>query len=96
MCKSKIRIIKIPAGFAPEKIRAEWVGVEIPLVPDREASIVEAQMNVKSVSVDGYIVRGEDAVQVLIGAGKKEAAAFWSRPFPPPYLRFARECCEAF
>jgi hypothetical protein len=27
----KIRIIAAPPGFAPEKIRQSWIGVEIPL-----------------------------------------------------------------
>jgi len=90
----KIRIIKTPVGFADETVRAQWVGVEIPLVSDKEAAATEAQMDPKSPSAGGYIVRGEDAVQALIDAGKQEAASFWARPVPPPHLRFGRECCE--
>lgn len=90
----KVRITKVPPGFANEKIRAQWVGVEIPLVDGEEAAEAEARMDRTSASAGGYIVRGSDAVQALMDAGRHEAASFWGRPVPAPHLRFARDCCE--
>ena len=90
----KIRITKTPPGFADEAIRAQWVGVEIPLVSEDEAAKVESEMNPKSPSAGGYIVRGVDAIQSLKDAGKEKAAAFWANPTPPFHLRFAKDYCE--
>jgi len=90
----KIRITKTPPGFADPKIRAQWVGVEIPLIEGTEAAEAESAMPRSSLSAGGYIVRGEDAVLALADAGKREAAAFWSNPVPAAHLRFARDCCK--
>ena len=88
-----IRIIKTPSGFADEHIRAMWVGIVIPLVPEEEA--VEAEKDFRpSESSGGFIVSGEQAVGCLMAAELHEAVSFWSRPVPPTYLRFARDCCE--
>lgn len=70
------------------------MGIEIQLAPRDEAAKALADLSPKSASAGGYVVRGMDAVESLYQAGKHDAAAYWDIPVPPPYLVFARDCCE--
>lgn len=91
---SRIRIVTTPPGFAKEAIRQLWVGAEIPIVSGDEALVAEKTFDSSGANAGGFIVRGPEAVQALLDLGRSEAAAHWSSPVPPRYLRFAKECCE--
>ncbi len=92
----KIRITGTPPGFAPEEIRAQWVGVEIPI--DGAAVNESLSMPGKwsgSENSDGYTVATEDAIAALKQAGKDEAAAFWQEVRNlGSVLRFKKDVCE--
>lgn len=93
----KIRITKTPAGFAPQEIRDQWVGVEIPLMNQEDADKLQnsGQWNA-SEQHGGPIVHIEDAINALKQAGKTEAASFWNdvRSRLGTELRFGVEYCE--
>jgi hypothetical protein len=81
---SGIRIISIPEGFAPYDIRAQWVGVEMPLAdhPDGDQP-------------DKYCVSRQAAVTALKIARKYDAARFWDGFHPlGQYLLFNQSECE--
>lgn len=90
----KIRIVKTPPGsVAPEEIRKQWVGVEIPVaegVEDGDSLWVGKQ------NVGGYIVNINEAIEALQEAGKVDAAEFWEgiRNCLGDKLRFKKEYCE--
>ncbi|MCB9816434.1 hypothetical protein H6786_03490 [Candidatus Nomurabacteria bacterium] len=91
----KIRITKVPPGFAPESIREQWVGIEIPTISDEEATAHQDDEEWTSQDHNGaHLVTGHDACQALLEAGKLEAASFWRNPWPPQYLRFDQSCYE--
>lgn len=92
---SSVRIITIPPGFAPEKIRKQWVGVELPLASDEEiAEDPPSGFGIGSDNTNGYLVLRDKAIEALRQAGKKEAADFWDS-FPlGRFLRFKKEVCE--
>jgi len=90
-----IRIVKTPPStFAPESIREQWLGVEIPLLSPEEAQAAEALFRQDDPNADGYIVDGTKAVEALWAAGKEDAAEFFGQPLPPQFLRFHKDCCE--
>jgi hypothetical protein len=89
---SKIKIVQVPPGFAPEDIRKEWVGVEIPLA-DNPIIGDKVVAKIGNQNKDGYQVRGVDAVQALLDAGKNEAADFW-KFYATGNFVFKKEVCE--
>ncbi len=93
----KVRIIATPAGFAPQHIREQWVGVEIPLIDQEEADVLHDSLNWNSdEQYGGPIVRTSDAITALRDAGKEEAAQFWEMVQSQlgTELRFGTEYCE--
>ncbi len=97
----KIKIIAVPAGEAPEEIRREWVGLEIPLPPGKRGLVVGQSSGIASARKDafrGYVVDTETAVSLL--AERAPAAATWWRHHAAPLfqpgrrLAFREECCE--
>lgn len=86
----RIRIIKTPPGFASERIRNAWVGLEMPAEPDKG----ELKGWSGNENAGGYVVSGVDAVNALLAANKTEAARFWSSPVPSNGLRFGADYCE--
>lgn len=95
-----IRIIETPRGFVRENIRAQWVGLEIPLAT--EAEIKEdpiGKMGFGSED-DGFfvLVSREKAIAALRAAGKSDIADFWTKLFEETYplgkvLVFERSVC---
>jgi len=86
----KIRIIEIPPGtIAPESIRAQWVGVVMPLAnPIKNGTRLGGNEN-----GDGYQVKGIDAIKALSDAGKHEACDFWKLYSFANFI-FKIEVCE--
>jgi len=92
---AKIRISKIPPGFAPEEIRRSWVGCEIPLVTERDLN--EDPPSGSGIGKDnqgGYRVLRDKAISALVSKGEKEAAAYWRNLPLGRYLVFNKEVCE--
>lgn len=90
---TKIRIVLTPPGsLAPEKIRKQWVGVEIPLAPDGNH---DAPGWAGRANAGGYIVNTKDAIKALRDAKKNEAADFWEEVehMTGHQLRFGTEFC---
>ena len=90
----RIRIISTPPGsVAPEEIRKQWVGIEIPVLPEEEprGSLWTGKQN-----AGGHVVNIGDAIAALRTAGKDQAADFWEevRGHIGSKLRFKKECCE--
>ena len=90
----KIRIISTPPGsVAPEEIRKQWVGIEIPILPEEElrGSLWTGEQN-----AGGYVVSIGDAIDALRTAGREQAADFWEeiQAHIGNKLRFKKECCE--
>ena len=84
-----IRIIAVPPGDAPENIRKDWVGVELPVEdPSNEVGFWHGNKN-----AGGYIVLKARAVEALKKAGKRRAATFWGSPRFGEHLGFKKEVC---
>lgn len=86
----RVRIIQVPAGFASEEIRQQWVGVEMPVF---EGELPRDGMWSGAENVNGYVVAMSAAVKALQDAGKDDAANFWKH-FSTPLLRFNEQDCE--
>lgn len=92
-----IRIVQTPPGFAPEKIREEWVGIKIPLVPERDLRQdppVPHPAASTNDNADGHVVLRTEAILALLNAGKEEAANFWNALPLGVYLIFKKDVCE--
>lgn len=91
----KIRITATPPGFAPEKIRKQWVGVKIPYNPE-EYSSLQGGVWSGNEQTNGYIVSTRDAIDALLAAGKTKAADYWEKvlSLSGEELRFGKEYCE--
>ena len=87
----KIKIIATPPGFAPEHIRVQWIGIQIPLTTPIPQDQVVAKIG--NDNTDGYEVKGIDAVQALKDAKKNQAAEFWE-PYSSGNFKFKKEVCE--
>lgn len=90
----RIRIIATPPGFAPEEIRKEWVGIEIPVNREEiNKLLLEPGVWSGNTSDPGYAVLAGDAIHALETAGKHEAAEFW-RGIPSSVYKFKADVCE--
>ncbi|OHA28635.1 MAG: hypothetical protein A3E92_03170 [Candidatus Taylorbacteria bacterium RIFCSPHIGHO2_12_FULL_42_34] len=79
---SKVRIVNVPPGEAPEWVRREWVGLELPLSNEFDATTPRLQMGVVGGPVDpqnigGYAVPKDEAIDIL--EKKNPTAAQWWR-----------------
>lgn len=92
---SSIRIIVVPPGFAPEAIREQWLGLELPLATEETLrTCPPSNFRTGTENGDGYIVASRDGIAALSAAGKAEAAAFWGDYPGSFYLIFKKEVCE--
>jgi hypothetical protein len=93
---AKIKIVKVPPGFAPKKIRSAWIGgVEIPLVSPEEAKQdPPSGAGVGNDNVDVYLVLRTEAITALRRAGKDKVASYWEGLPLGKYLRFRKNVCE--
>lgn len=106
-----IKIISVPEGEAPEKIRQAWVGLILPVSRTSgfgpEGTFLSRGVLSRDFAVvKGFAVQTSDAIRVLELANKTEAAKWWTAhrlavtmtiPFANPYeLIFRREECQPF
>lgn len=98
----QVRVVAIPAGEAPEHVRAAWVGLVLPLVggqrgPSRQTTF-GVLSNDRVGQRAGYAVNGRVAVE-LLASQDPDAAAWWRRHAPHVLehgyeLVFPAEVCE--
>lgn len=100
--RKRIRIVTTPPGEAPEEIRKQWVGAEIPILNKQSSEcfpvgVLEGDPD--SPDLDGYVVRTDEAIRAL--RGRDEAELWWSdwRQNHPvgttsDVLIFAKDVCE--
>ena len=86
-----IRITSTPEGTAPEHIRKQWIGVEIPLASDEDIAVDPPRGGRPE---EGYLVLRDTAIEVLENAGLFDAAHYWRSLPLGRYLLFAERCCE--
>jgi hypothetical protein len=76
-----IRVVSIPPGEAPEEIRREWVGLELPLVhgaaQPQPLAVQGVLTHTPGSVMTGYAVDGRRALRLL--ASHSPAAAEWWR-----------------
>lgn len=95
----KIKIIGVPPGQAPEKIRKQWVGLVLPVeenAPGPEEGIQIGIRGGQPENLGGYPVRTQDAIE-LLKEKSPQTAKWWERNFPPsviPRLVFSKTVCE--
>jgi hypothetical protein len=98
----RARIVAVPPGEAPERVRRAWVGLELPLAPGetgpRDQLAYGVLSNGSVGSRKGYAVDGCKAV-ALLEAKDPDAAAWWRRNAPHVLTRgyqlvFPAEVCE--
>jgi hypothetical protein len=100
----RFRIIDTPAGEAPEWVRKEWQGLELPISPSQMRC--EPEDNGMTMGVlggapapenkYGFRVTGEVALE-LLAKKSPEAAAWWRRNAPhvaSMELVFGEKFCE--
>ena len=98
----KIKFIGVPPGQAPDWVRKEWIGVEVPLIegPPLNPALLAGALGGKADprSFGGYRVEPVVAFAAL-REKSPEAADWWETRFPPGRsglveLVFARDVCE--
>ena len=95
----RLRITSIPPGQAPEWVRKEWVGLELPVEEDAPKSEEGIQFGIKGgkpENLGGYPIRTSDAISAL--KEKSPLAANWWKQNLPleaiPRLVFKKGVCE--
>jgi hypothetical protein len=95
----KIRITGVPPGQAPEWVRKEWVGLELPVQEDALNPNEGIQFGVKGgkpENLGGYPIHTSDAISALTKKSPR-AAEWWKTNVPlelMPTLVFKREACQ--
>lgn len=91
-----IRIISIPPGQAPEWVRKEWIGVEIPLPKQVSDGIEMGVLGGKAENTGGYQVDTGKAIGALRSKSPK-AANWWEENVPLDIFSsfvFSKDVCE--
>lgn len=95
---SSIKIIAVPPGFAPDHIREQWVGIQIPLATEAELRDNPLSgFKIGNQNNNSYVVLREKAIEALRTADKYDAVDFWSTTpviSIASYLEFRKEVCE--
>ena len=86
-----IRIIETPPGQAPESIREQWIGLELPIQEEKDDG---RGLRDGTANSGGYKVLASDAISALREAGKEEAANYWEGLLGATILVFRTDCCE--
>ncbi len=95
----RLKIIGIPPGQAPEWVRKEWMGLELPIeenAPKPEESIQLGVRGGKPENLGGYPIRTSDAISAL-NKKSPQAAEWWKQNVPlnaVPRLIFKKDICE--
>ncbi|HSX48807.1 MAG TPA: hypothetical protein VLE44_00945 [Candidatus Saccharimonadales bacterium] len=93
----RIRIVDTPPGQAPEWVRKEWIGLELPVEDvDLEGGFSIGIKGGKPENLGGYPIRTEDAISALKEKSPK-AANWWINNVPldlVPRLVFKRDVCK--
>jgi hypothetical protein len=76
----QFKILNLPEGEAPLKIREEWIGVTVPVAEVLGPRVGFGVLTYTEVRMKNAIaISLQDAMQALCDAGKPEAADWWVR-----------------
>lgn len=95
---NSIRIVSIPPGQAPEWVRKEWIGVEIPLPEQKSGGIQVGVRGGKAENEGGYQVDTSKAIEALKKKSPK-AARWWEENVSLASISslvFSKDVCEPF
>lgn len=92
--EKRIRIVDIPPGQAPEWVRKEWIGLELPAAKPRSLFQIGVKFGPPS-NLGGYQVDAKTAIDVLREKSPK-AAEWWDGHLPKKFdwLIFKKDVCE--
>ena len=85
-----IRIVQMPEGQAPDEIKMQWIGLELPChpfegYPDQCMDEGVLDHNPVERNERGFSVPQDKAIEALEAAGRTDAARWWrDRGFPIP------------
>ena len=88
-----VRIVKIPAGFAPLEIRGAWVGLEFDAHPLKHG---EQALRIGTPGGPAWVVPGEDVADTLEDE-RPSALKWWLGNFPNSLkapIAFSADVCE--
>jgi hypothetical protein len=97
---SKIRIVSIPQGEAPQWVRHAWIGCELPCILDTCGHVPVPVVGVHTRSfrgsIAGFSVDQRVALEILHQHNPNAAAWFGDHGYPRAGERFLfkTECCE--
>ena len=86
--RSHVKIIRIPTGEAPVRVRRAWVGLVLPCdpvmgySPSGEKGVISERFIKSRIGVS---VLQSDAIEALEKAGRHEAARYWKKLGYPRY-----------
>lgn len=83
----RVRIVKVPPGEAPEKVRRAWVGLVLPLADGHSGPVQVFTRGVLSGEMETDLPRMQyavpvDAAVVLLERANPSAAAWWRENTP--------------
>lgn len=73
---SRVRIIRMPRGEAPEWVREKWIGLVLPCVYKEDASVARGVLTGSIVCYSAYNISQESALKALEGVSV-EAVNWW-------------------
>lgn len=92
----RFKIIAMPPGQAPEWVRKEWIGLELPMIPMESVLFQVGVFGGTPEKLDGYPADAQVAIDLL--SKKSPKAAEWWRDNAPHVLAdslvFKKEVCE--
>ena len=96
---AKVKIISIPPGQAPEWVRAQWVGIELPTDDTTQQGFQCGALGGSAQNRGGYKVETQLAINALKEKGGEagSAAQWWEDNGLArlgTHLVFSREVCE--
>ena len=95
---AKIKIIATPPGEAPEWVRNEWVGLELPVVEVDMKGVIQfgAAECGPPQNIGGYQVETKKAIEILKEKNPKAAQWWLENPLLKfmDVLVFKKEVCE--
>ena len=90
----RIRIISIPDGEAPESVRREWVGLELPHL-GQASGMIHGILSKRSHGVQSYWgVPQDEAIRILEQRSPDAARWFREHGFPAPGMIFTFQSSE--
>jgi len=91
-----IRIVSVPPGQAPEWVREQWVGLELPIIEEEQSGMQTGVLGGGAQNIGGFRVDGLVAIKTLEAKSPK-AVSWWKENAPAVIsnqLVFKKEVCQ--